>query len=321
MLDEIKAAIQGHERFAILTHIGPEGDALGSQLAMKLILDEQGKRSLVISRDAVPASLMFLPGAREVQRPSALHGEEIDLWCILDCGNLSRIGEEIAALLPRQCKVLNIDHHRDNPRFGQLNLVKEAASTTMLLYELARFLGVRPSKELAICLYTGIVADTDAFRNANVTPEVMRTAAELLSHDVDAREIAINLYERRSPQELRLWSHVLGTARVKNGVIWSGISRQTFRETGTNVNDTERMVEELRAVDGIEVAVLFKELERNEIKVSLRAKGRAVVNGVARLFGGGGHEKAAGCLVEGPLAEVQDRVLAEVHRSLDDHKP
>jgi phosphoesterase RecJ-like protein len=321
MLNEIKSVLLTHERFAVLTHIGPEGDALGAQLAMKYILDELGKKSVIISRDPVPSSLEFLPWSDSVQRPSALHGEPIDIWCIVDCGNLSRIGEDIAELLPRSPKIINIDHHRDNPRFGQVNFVKEAASTTLLMYELINFLNIKISKEVATLLYTGIIADTDSFRNANVNPTVMKTAAELLAFGVDPREVAINLYERKSPEELRLWSHVLTNAQIKNGVIWSGISKQIFRETGTHVNDTERLVEELRAVEGIEVAVLFKELDRNEVKVSLRAKGKSVVNGVARLFGGGGHEKAAGCLVEGPLTEVQDRVLAEVHRSLNANKP
>lgn len=320
MLNEVQAAIQAHERFAILTHIGPEGDALGAQLAMRLILKELGKQTIAISRDPVPASLEFLPGATDVHRSSALHGEQIDLWCIVDCGNLSRIGDDIAELLPRNPKIINIDHHRDNPHFGNVNFVKEAPSTTMLIYELANFLGLRITKDLATCLYTGIIADTDSFRNANVTPEVMEAGAELLSYGVDPRQVAINLYERRSPEELRLMTQVLLNAQIKDGVIWSGISRQIFKETGTNVNDTERLVEELRAVDGIEVAILFKELDRNEVKVSLRSKGKAVVNGIAKIFGGGGHEKAAGCLVEGPLAEVQDRVLAEVHRRLNGNK-
>jgi len=321
MLNELKSVLLEHERFAVLTHIGPEGDALGAQLAMRYILTELGKKALVLSRDPVPPSLEFLPGASSVQRPSAMHGEQIDLWCIVDCGNLSRIGEDIAQLLPRNPKIINIDHHRDNPHFGQVNFVKEAASTTSLIYELAHFLNIKITKELATLLYTGIIADTDSFRNANVTPYVMKIGAELLTFGVNPREVAINLYERKSPEELRLWSHVLTNAQIKNGVIWSGISKQIFRETGTHVNDTERLVEELRAVEGIEVAVLFKELDRNEVKVSLRSKGKAVVNGIARLFGGGGHEKASGCLVEGPLTEVQDRVLAEVHRSLNANKP
>jgi phosphoesterase RecJ-like protein len=149
----------------------------------------------------------------------------------------------------------------------------------------------------------------------------MKAAAELLAYGVDPREVAVNLYERRRFEELRLWSQVLMNLKIKDGVIWSSVTRQMFRETGTTMNDTERLVEELRSVEGIEVALLFKELDRNEVKVSLRSKGKAMVNGVARLFGGGGHEKAAGCLIEGPLTEVQDRVLAEVHRSLHDRKP
>jgi phosphoesterase RecJ-like protein len=317
MINEVKAVIRAHARFGILSHIGPEGDAIGSELALRFMLEQLGKEAWAANRDLVPPSLRFLPGADEMLHPTQLCSDEIEVWCIVDCGDLSRIGEDALKLLRDGQIVINIDHHhRDNPRFGHVNFVKEAASTTQLLYEIAPHLGVTITPQIATCLYTGIIADTDSFRNSNVTREVLEMAAQLLSYGVNTREIAVNLYERRSLAELKLLGYVLQSAQITDGIIWSSIPTSVFRETNTTVADTERLVEELRSVEGIEVAVLFKELENGKIKVSLRSKGRAAVNLVARAFGGGGHEQAAGCVIPGELEEVQERVLAELARHL-----
>lgn len=321
MISEVKAVIRAHARFGILSHIGPEGDAIGSELALKFMLEQLGKEAWAANRDLVPPSLRFLPGADELLHPTQLRSDEIEVWCVVDCGDLSRVGEDALKLFQEGQIILNIDHHhRDNPRFGHVNFVREAASTTQLLYELALALPVEITPQIATCLYTGIIADTDSFRNSNVTREVLEMAAQLLSYGVDTRKIAINLYERRSLYELQLLGYVLQNAQVTNGIIWSAIPKSVFHKTNTSVTDTERLVEELRSVEGIEVAVLFKELENGKIKVSFRSKGRATVNGVARAFGGGGHEQAAGCVIAGDLSEVQERVLSELQRHLASKK-
>ncbi len=321
MLSEVKAVIRAHARLGILSHIGPEGDAIGSELALKFMLEQLGKEAWVANRDLVPPSLRFLPGAQEMLHPTQLRSDDIEVWCVVDCGDLSRVGEDALKLFQEGQIIVNIDHHhRDNPRFGHVNFVKEAASTTQLLYELARYLNIEITPQIATCLYTGIVADTDSFRNSNVTREVLETAAQLLSYGVDTREIAINIYESRSLHELQLLGYVLQSAQISDGVIWSAIPKTVFHKTNTSVTDTERLVEELRSVEGVEVAVLFKELDNGKIKVSLRSKGRVTVNGVARLFGGGGHEQAAGCVIPGELNEVTERVLSELNRHLYVHR-
>jgi len=326
-MEEVAAAIKEHEYFAITSHMAPEGDAIGSQLALRLILEELGKESVIINRDPVPANLRFLPGANKILRPFEVKSFAFPVWFVLDCADLTRIGDEIQRQIQIQIQgqgqiiiIINIDHHGDNPRFGEINYVVEAASTSQLIYELAKELGIFINKELATCIYTGIVADTDSFRNSNVDPAVLEIAAELLRAGADAREVAIELYERRSPAEMKLMGHVLINAQIDKGVIWSTISQQLFEKTGTTVNDTERLVEELRAAEGIEVAVLFKELSNYKIKVSLRSKDKIDVNKVAQFFGGGGHEKAAGCLIEGELEEVKVKVLEELQRQLANHR-
>ncbi len=314
--DEIATVIREHERFALASHIGPEGDATGSQLALQLILQACGKETFAVCRDPVPESLRFLEGATKTLFPRELVGKPIDAWFVVDCGDLGRVGEEVHRLLADHPLIVNIDHHRSNPRFGQINCVEEAPATTVVLYKLAQHLGVPMTPQLANCLYTGIIADTDSFRNANVNADVLRVAAELFNAGADSREISIQLYERRKPSELRLMGHVFADAHLDDGIIWGSIPREIFHTTGTTINEAERLVEELRATDGIQVAVLFKELDNGRVKVSFRSKNGLAVNGVARVFGGGGHEQAAGCLVHGELAAVERRVLDELRRRL-----
>ncbi len=317
-LEEIAKVIKEYERFGITSHLGPEGDSIGSQLALRLILENLGKEAVIVNRDSPPQNLRFLPMADKILKPSEFikaAALPLDAWFVVDCGDLSRVGEEIQNAL-KSAFIINIDHHLSNPGFGHINHIKPVASTCQIIYELAHHLGVPISKELADCIYTGIVADTDSFRNANVSPDVLRTAAELLAYGADPRRIAIQLYERRGWSELKLLSYVLANAQLGDGIIWSAISKEVFAQLGASVNDTERLVEELRAAEGIEVAVLFKELDNGKIKVSFRSKDRFSVDGIARAFGGGGHEKAAGCLLTGKLSEVEAAVLEELRRRL-----
>jgi len=317
MSEQVISVIREHRCFAVASHLGPEADAIGSQLALKMMLEAVGKEVWAVLRDPVPDNLKFLPGAGAIRTPAEIPQDAIEAWFVVDCGQLSRVGEVLTQMIDDHPLVVNIDHHRDNPRFGKVNWVVPTASTTMILYQLAKDLGVEITPELATCLYAGIVADTDSFRNANVDPEALSVAAELLSSGARAREIAVNLYERRRPAEMRLLGHTLLNAKVSDGIIWSSIPQELFRSTGADLDDTERLAEELRATEGIRVAVLFKELGNGKIKVSLRSKEGLDVSKVARVFGGGGHLQAAGCLIAGELEEVERRVLSEVRRALE----
>ena len=319
--EEVVAVFHEHERFAVTSHIGPEADAIGALLGVTHILKGMGKRAWPVLRDPVPDNLQFLPGAGEIRSPNEVPHEHVEVWVVVDCGQLNRVGESFLPLIEGHPLIVNIDHHQDNPRFGHVNWVVPLSSTTMLLYELAGQLGVEISPELATCLYAGIVADTDSFRNTNVTPDTLRVAADLLERGARVREINVNLYERRSLAEIKLTGHALLRARVEDGIIWSAISQELFRETDGGLDDTERLAEELRAADGVRVAVLFKELPTGKIKVSLRTKdtdGQGLdVSRIARVFGGGGHRQAAGCLIPGRLEDVEAAVLAEVRRALE----
>jgi phosphoesterase RecJ-like protein len=311
-LELIGSFIHKHHSFAITTHINPEADALGSQLALRLILKVLNKEVVAINRDNTPHNLLFLEGASEILKPPDIE-QRPAVWFVVDCGNLERVGEEITKMI-KDKRIINIDHH-ENTMFGEVNYVRKLASTAQLIYELAKHLKVKITKEMATCIYAGIVADTDSFRNANTSGEVLKISAELINWGANPREVAINLYERRRLSELRLLGLVLLEAQVWNGIIWSVITKDSFAQAGASVGDTERVVEELRTMEGIKVAVLFKELEKG-IKVSLRSKEGIDVSEIAAGFGGGGHERAAGFLISGDLEEIKEIVLEEVKRRL-----
>jgi len=316
-MEEIIDLIKDHGRFAITTHISPEADAIGSALALRLILRRLGKEALVVIQDPVPHNLRFLKGTEGVKAPQDFGRFDPELWLVVDCARLDRVGDRLVRLIEGGGRpIINIDHHIDNPGFGDYNYVRPAAAAAQLILELAQALGVI-DPEIATALYAGIVADTDSFRNDNTDAQVLHDAAILVEEGARAREVAINLYERRTPGELRLLGYCLLNAHLEGPIAWCDLPLKAFAELGASPWETEHLVEDLRTLEGIKVALLFKELEGGRVKVSLRSKSDFKVNEVAQRFGGGGHEQAAGCIVEGELATVEQQVLEELRRRLD----
>jgi len=317
MYDKIAEVIKDHDRFAVTAHIGPEADAIGAQLGMKIILESFGKKAVPVLHDAVPENLKFLPHADTIIQPDKLNPDEIDAWFVVDCGQLNRVGDPIMKMIQQHPCVVNIDHHVGNPEFGHINFIKITASTTVIIYLLAKELGIDITPELATILYSGIIADTDSFKNSNTGPEVVGVAADLLELGADAREITFNLYEKRTPGEAKLLGYSLLNFKLEDRIIWISLPQSVFKETGAFESETERLTEELRATDGVDVALLFKEMPSGRIKVSLRSKSGLDVSEVARKFGGGGHVMAAGCLVPGPLSEIESQVIAAVREAME----
>lgn len=317
-MEEIINLIRDYERFAITAHLSPEADAIGSALALRLILRKLGKEALIVLQDSVPHNLHFLKGWKSIKAPRAFPDQfQPQLWFIVDCANLNRIGEKMVALTEQgQGPMVNIDHHLSNSHFGHVNYVRQTAATAQLILELSEALNIIDS-EIATSLYAGIVADTDSFRNANTDSRVLRDAAALVDYGARARKVAVNLYERQTLGELRLRGLCLSQARLEDSIVWCNLPWKAFAQLGASPQETEHLVEDLRALQGVKVAALFRELEGGRVKVSLRAKLGFKVNEVAQHFGGGGHEQAAGCVVPGELAEVEELVLRELRRRLD----
>lgn len=306
------------KRIAVTSHISPEGDALGSALALMMALQGLGKRVEVIFHDGVPKRYAFLPNVEKVRRAPSI---KPDLLILVDCADLDR------ADLPQDLKeappsIVVIDHHLPKPE--TLNrgpetenfkwIEPKAAATGEMIAALLRALGVPMTKEIATCLYAALVADTGVFHFANTTPKVLRLAAQLLRHGVDPQELAYRVMEVRSFAATRLLARMLTKAKFEPefGLTWSALSLRDFEQTGTTDEDTENFVNFLRAVEGTRVAVLFRQVRPDRVRVSLRAKDNTNVAAIARKFGGGGHPAAAGCRLKKPLKQAVRQVLRVV---------
>jgi phosphoesterase RecJ-like protein len=303
-------------RHPVLTaHSNPEGDALGSALALALGLRAMGKRVQVVFRGGIPRRYRVLPSVEGVQKTVT---PPVDLLVLLDCHTKER------ADLPRKWKrakvpCLILDHHPVTPEDGALAWIEpKAAATGEMVAALLKAMKVPMTKEIATCLYAALITDTGVFHFRNTTPKVLRLAAELLGYGVDPQAMADQLVEARTFQATGLLARMLSKAEFDEhfGLCWSAISLRDFEQTGTTEEDTENFVNFLRAVDGARVAVLFREVERGLVKVSLRAKDDTDVSSVARQFGGGGHPAAAGCRLNGSLRKTVARVLTAVRSVL-----
>ena len=314
----VVAAIRGHERFLLTTHENPDGDALGSLLAMKLALEQLGKDvSLFVYGDApLPAEYAFMPLDPLSRRPPQDAAERV--LVALDCANESRIGPD-PEVLQSAPLVLNIDHHHDNTRFGDANLVDARASSTgELLRDLFAELGVEVTPEIAEALYIALVTDTGRFQYTNTTPKSLRLAAELVESGADLHRIFQGVYETVQFAKLKLVARALDRAKVYEGgrVVVSHLLRQDFHEVGAVEPYSEGIIDYLRAVEGADMAVLIREPPRETgptRRVSLRASTDEIdVSAIARASGnGGGHRQAAGFSSEASVEEITEFVLRE----------
>jgi phosphoesterase RecJ-like protein len=312
-LKAIADALRQHDRFLVVTHENPDGDALGSLLAATLGLRQLGK-------DAV----MYLPGETPLPREYAFMAlEELvrnrpedtsdRVLLAVDCAKEDRIGDE--AVLSLAPLVLDVDHHHDNTRFGNLNLiVADASSTGEVLRDVFAELGVELTPELAEPLYIALVTDTGRFQYANTTPKALRLAAELVEAGADIHAVFQEVYESVEFAKLKLLAHALDRAEVLEGgrIVVSHLVRSDFTDAGASEPYSEGIIDYLRAVEGAELAVLIREqLSKGApaYKGSLRSSiDELDVSAIARRFGGGGHRQAAGFSTDLPLDETVEQI-------------
>ena len=281
-----------YHTFALSTHINPDGDAIGSQLALYTFLTEIGKSVKVFNTDAVPKNYKFLPCWDIIEGINAVDTYHPEVLVVLDASTLERIGKPLSKILLPIHKLVNIDHHATAEAFGDVNLIMPTASSTSeIVYNLIKHYQTPIGKECALCLYTGLMFDTGCFRYSNTTPETHRIAAELIEIGKFAPdEIYRNVYEQLPVAKLRLLSEVLSTLQVTdNGKIASVYATQEmFRKTGTNTDAVEGIVNQIQAIAGVEVALCVSEMTDRSTKVSLRSQGHVDVSQLASEFEGGG---------------------------------
>jgi bifunctional oligoribonuclease and PAP phosphatase NrnA len=315
-LAAVADAIRGRERFLLTTHENPDGDALGSLLATKLALDQLGKDSvMVLYGDApLPGEYQFMPLA-ELHRRWPADVSERALVAV-DCANESRIADP--DVLGRVPFTINIDHHHDNTRFGDVNLVvANASSTSEILRDLFDELGVELTPDIAEPLYIALVTDTGRFQYANTTPKALRLAADLVEAGADVHRIFQGVYESVQFAKLKLLARALDRAQVYEGgrIVVSYLLRTDFAEVGAAEPYSEGIIDYLRAVEGADMAVLIREPPRTDgptRRVSLRASiDELDVSAIARKSGGGGHRQAAGFSSEASIDEITEFVRRE----------
>ncbi len=316
-LQAVAAALREHDRFLIVTHENPDGDALGSLLATTLALRQLGKDALMfLSGDApLPREYAFmqLDGLRR-ELPDDM---EERVLVAVDCAKVDRIGPDRAPE-ERARLVVNIDHHHDNSRFGDINLIApEASSTGELLRDVFRELGVELTAEIAEPLYIALVTDTGRFQYSSTTPKSYRLAAELIEAGADFHAVFKQVYESLELAKLKLLARALDRTRVLEGgrMIVSHLLRTDFAEVGAVEAYSEGIIDFLRAVEGAELAVLIREPPRDTgpaRRVSLRSSiDELDVSAIARAFGGGGHRQAAGFSSEASIDEITELIRQE----------
>jgi len=315
-LSAVVDAIRGQERFTLTTHENPDGDALGSLLAAKLAFDQLGKDTvMVLHGDApLPGEYGFMPMASLRRRWPDDVSERV--LVALDCANESRIGDP--EVLGRAPLTLDIDHHHDNTRFGNVNLiVADASSTGEVLRDLFEELDIELTPDIAEALYIALVTDTGRFQYTNTTPKALRLAAELVEAGADVHRVFQGVYESVQFAKLKLLARALERAQVYEGgrIVVSYLLRTDFAEVGAAEPYSEGIIDYLRAVEGADMAVLIREPPRADgptRRVSLRASVDELdVSAIARKSGGGGHRQAAGFSSEAPIDEITAFVRRE----------
>ena len=314
----VAKAIRENKSFLITAHVNLEGDSLGSQLAMKELLDGLGKEAFIYDADAVPEHLKFLPKAGQVKN-KITPDDKFDVALVLDCPTIKRVGKVADALKGKL--IVNIDHHISNEKFGKVNWVDaKASSAGEMVYRLFREMGQPLTKEAALNLYIAILTDTGSFNYDNTSKVTHEIAGELLGYGLDPAAVSENVYERRDITDIKLLGLVLSTIKIgmKGDIAYMELTKEMLAETGADISKSEGLVNYARSINRVKVAMLFREDPKapGKIHVSFRSKGDVDVNQIAQSFCGGGHMKASGCVVDGTLAEAEKKVLAKVEEVL-----
>jgi phosphoesterase RecJ-like protein len=311
--EEVVAELRKREAFVFVSHVKPDGDTLGAGLALGLALRAMGKRVHYFQQDPVPRNLRFLPDTDRVSRtvPADLPADA--LWVFCDMSDASRAGEFLPPLERRN--ILDIDHHLANSRFGALNYVLEdECSTGTCVLHLLEALKAPITPEIATCLLTTIMTDTGGFMHSNTTGDVLRTSAELIALGANKEEITEKIFANKRFAAIRLLGAALDTARLEEDgkFCWTIVDEAMLERFEADGEDTEEIIQHLRAVEGVDVAAVFKDYD-GDVRVSLRGNGRVNVQSAAGRLGGGGHYRASGFTFHGPVPEAVEAVRKVLH--------
>lgn len=308
-------------KFLLTTHVNPDGDGLGSEVAMALWLEALGKTVRILNDSPVPPSFTFLTDDHGIETFEPERAEarfaEADVLIVLDTSNRQRIGRLAPVIDRHAIEIAVVDHHVSHDGFGRVNVIEpEAAATAEIVYGLIGESGALLTPKMAEALYVGLMTDTGSFRYSNTDGAAHRMAADLVDAGIDPQRIHTQVHSHATPGRLRFFGEVLGAMRVIEGgrLVVLEASPEQFRRNGLVGADTEGLVDMPRTIAGVEVVALFSEVEPGKVKVSLRSTGRVAIDRVCSRLGGGGHLHAAGVLLHGTREHAQERVLPEIAR-------
>lgn len=320
-IERARNFIQEGNHFLVVAHVQPDGDAISSTLAIGWLLRQWNKSYVMVNENAVPNKLNYLPGSDQINVHAELENiaaNPFDTVICVDCADYARIGK-IAEWIDKDARILNIDHHPTNDHYGEVAVIREdAAATVEILFDMIASYGLSLDLDVATVLYTGLLTDTGGFRYSNTTPHVMTIASELLKQGVNGNDIADRLLEKMSMAQMQLIQRGLSRLAFSEDhrIGWLYVTPQDMKETGALNEDLEGLVNYPRNIDGVEVGLLFKQVDDTGVKVSMRSAGLANVAEIAKSFSGGGHVRAAGCKLTGTLEEVITIVIERVKQAL-----
>ena len=318
--EQIGDLLRRHESFVILSHVRPDGDAIGSQLALGFALEAAGKRVRLINEDGLPDNLMFLPGSHRIESPPA-DPVDAEVAIALDTATKPRLGDAALHAASAADVWINIDHHVSNPRYGDFNYIDATSPATgQILYDLITALDLPFPDETRDAIYVAVSTDTGSFQYPSTTAKTYEMAADLIRRGLDVGKINELTYDNHPFRRVELMRALLNTLELSNcGVVANWMLRDRTRiDLTLRPEDSEGLIDIIRAIRGVQVAVFFEELPDGKVRVSMRSKDRRLdVCKIALEFGGGGHALAAGIRMAGPLEEAKAQVLAAIHRAVE----
>ena len=317
VIDRVLEVIREHKTFCIVGHMRPDGDCIGSQLGLALALRNEGKRVTVWNQDAIPLKYKFLVGDGLIEKPQ--RGKKFDCVIATDCASYERLGT-VGDCVKQRKVLINIDHHATNPRYGDVNWVSpREPSTGELIYRLLKVARWPITPPIADLLFAAISTDTGSFQYPNTRPGTFHAGAELVTRGANLAKICDEVYQSYPLSRAKLLKHVYSKFRLTDNdrIAWLWLKKKDFTRTGAESDDTEGLIDHLRAIEPVVVACVFEEIEPEMTRISLRSKSdRVNVSEICGQFGGGGHPAAAGARIPGKPLSVQRKVIAAVKRAL-----
>ncbi|NUO08624.1 MAG: bifunctional oligoribonuclease/PAP phosphatase NrnA [Candidatus Brocadia sp.] len=318
-VNDIHNVIKRYRHFLITTHVRADGDGVGSELALYHMLAGMGKSVCIVNDSPLPQIYKFIVPQTGMYIYPELPQDKAEVVFALDSPTLERLGK-IQEIIPKEAVIINIDHHISNEYFGTINWVAEnMCATGEIILTLLNEMNVDITADIATALYVAIVTDTGRFTHSNTTPEALRAAAFLIEHGARHTEISKHVYNTNPFNLIQLHAQVLNTAKlhVRDRIATIWLTKEMLEKAHINAIDTQEFADIPMSIDGVTVGVLFREMTKpNWVKVSLRSRDGFDVNNLAKKFGGGGHKYAAGCELQGSIAEVQQLVLGELEKAL-----